>query len=138
VPELPSTVDPKVFAAVQRCFCSALELDPDEVTYHSKILDDLGAESLDLLDVVFRLEKEFRIQIPRGGLETQAKQVDGEPGEVDGRLTEAGAAKMREIIPEVPASEIKAGMKSAELPKVFRVGTFYNLVVALVAAKQTA
>ena len=138
MPELPSTVDPKIFAAIQRCFCNALELDPDEVTYHSKILDDLGAESLDLLDVVFRLEKEFRIQIPRGGLETQAKDVGGEPGEVDGRITEAGAAKLREIMPEVPPSEIKAGMKSVELPKVFRVGTFYNLIVALVTAKQNA
>jgi len=68
----PADLDPEAFASVQRCFCEALELEPDEVSYDSTVLDDLGAESLDLLDVVFRLERAFDIQIPRGGLEAQA------------------------------------------------------------------
>lgn len=133
--DLPEHVDPEMFATVRASFCEALELDDDEVAWDSKILDDLGAESLDLLDVVFRLERSFDIQIPRGGLEAQAEDVDGEPGEVDGRLTEAGAARLRELMPEVPAGEITAGMKSAELATVFRVGTFYNIVKALLDQK---
>lgn len=133
--ELPANVNPEHFAKVQRAFMEALELDEDEVGWDSKILDDLGAESLDLLDVVFRLERAFDIQIPRGGLEAQAKEVDGAPGEVDGKLTEAGAARLRELMPEVPPDEIHAGLKSAELPKVFRVGTFYNIVTSLLDEK---
>lgn len=132
---LPSNVDADIFASVQRAFMEALELDEDEVDWDSKILDDLGAESLDLLDVVFRLERAFDIQIPRGGLEAQAKEVDGEPGEIDGRLTEAGAARLRAMMPEVPANEIPAGLKSAELPRVFRVGTFHNIVATLLNEK---
>ena len=134
--ELPPGIDPKVYEVVRKCFCEALELEMDEVVYSAKILDDLGAESLDLLDVVFRLERAFDIQIPRGGLSEQAKMVDGQPGEVDGRLTEAGAAKLREIMPEVPAAEIHAGMKSTELGKVFRVGTFVHIVMATQKAKE--
>lgn len=133
---VPPSVDETMFATVQRAFCEALELDPEEVPFDAKVLDDLGAESLDLLDVVFRLERSFGIQVPRGGLESQAKEVDGKPGEVDGRLTEAGAKRLRELMPEVPPAEIRAGMKTAELPRVFRVGTFYNIVKALVEAKK--
>jgi acyl carrier protein len=138
VSQLPSGVDPQVFATVQRCFCDALELDPDEVGYSDKVLDDLGAESLDLLDVVFRLERAFQIQIPRGGLEQKAKELGGEPGEIDGRLTAAGVERLRELMPEVPATELAVGMKASELPRVFRVGTFYNIVVALLQHKQQA
>lgn len=134
--ETPAHVDADIFDKVQEAFCEALELDEDEVTWDARILDDLGAESLDLLDVVFRLERAFDIQIPRGGLEAKAKEVDGEPGEVEGRLTEAGAARLRELMPEVPAAELQAGMKTSELGRVFRVGTFYNIVKALLEAKE--
>lgn len=133
--KLPDHVDPAVFDVVQRCFCEALELDPHEVTWSSRVLSDLDAESLDLLDVVFRLEQAFGIQIPRGGLENQAKDVDGQPGEINGRLTAAGAAKLREVMPEVPAKEIFEGLKTVQIPELFRVGTFYNIVVALRALK---
>jgi len=133
----PADLDTQVFATVQRCFCEALELDPHEVTFDSRVLDDLGAESLDLLDLVFRLERSFDIQIPRGGLEAEAQKVDGEPGEVDGKLTQAGADRLRQVMPEVPPDEITAGMRSDELPTVFRVGTFYHLVQRL-RAEQAA
>ncbi len=135
VNKIPTTIDPDVFTKVRDCFCETLELDADEVEWNSRLLDDLGAESIDLLDVVFRLESTFEIQIPRGGVEAQAKNVDGEPGEIDGRLTIAGRDKLRSLMPEVPADEIFEGMKTSEIGRVFRVGTFVNIVTALLAEK---
>jgi acyl carrier protein len=137
-PRLPTGVeyDAEIFAKVQKCFCDALELEVDEVGYYAKVLDDLGAESLDLLDVVFRLERAFDVQIPRGGLENKAKMVDGQPGEIDGKLTKVGADTLRLIMPEVPPEEILEGMKVTEIPRVFRVGTFYVLVWVLVTHKK--
>lgn len=137
-PRLPVGVeyDAEIFAKVQKCFCDALELDVDEVGFYAKVLDDLGAESLDLLDVVFRLERAFDVQIPRGGFEAKAKMVDGQPGEIDGKLTKIGAETLRLIMPEVPPEEITEGMKITELPRTFRVGTFYVLVWVLVAHKK--
>lgn len=132
---LPSNIDQDILDKVRNCFCEALELDDDEVEWDSKILDDLGAESLDLLDVVFRLERAFDIQIPRAGLESQAKEVDGQPGEIDGKLTAIGAARLRELMPEVPEDEIFEGMKASAIATVFRVGTFYNIVIALLEQK---
>ena len=97
--------------------------------------DPRRSESLDLLDVVFRLERAFDIQIPRAGLESQAKEVDGQPGEIDGKLTAIGAARLRELMPEVPEDEIFEGMKASAIATVFRVGTFYNIVIALLDQK---
>ncbi|MFT7521953.1 MAG: acyl carrier protein [Kiritimatiellia bacterium] len=133
----PADLNADVFSTVCRCFCDALELEPDEITFDSKIIDDLGAESLDLLDVVFRLERSFDIQIPRGGLESQAADVDGEPGEVDGLLTAAGAHRLREVMPEVPPEEIFAGMRVDELAGTFRTGTFYYMVQRLLVAQSS-
>ena len=134
---LPAYVAPAVFEKVRRAFCEALELEPHEVTWDARVLDDLDAESLDLLDVVFRLEQAFDVQIPRGGIEARAKEAEGEePGQVNGRLTATGARKLAEIMPEVPPGEIFEGMKTAEIPRVFRVLTFYNIVTALMKAKE--
>ena len=135
---LPDYVDAIIFRKVQDCFCEALELDDFEVTWDAKIFDDLGAESLDLLDVVFRLERSFDIQIPRGGIEAEARITQDGPGEIDGRLTEAGVRRLQATMPEVPAAEFVVGMKVSELPSVFRVGSFYNLVISLLATKQVA
>jgi len=125
------SVDPAIFLSVQQCFCEALELDPEEVHWESKVLEDLGAESLDLLDVVFRLERTFDIQIPRGDIEASMRQTEDGPGEVDGRLTQAGCNRLQSMMPEVPTDEIRVGMKVSELGTVFRVGTFYRIVVSL-------
>ena len=135
---IPEHVDALIYEKVKECFCEALELDSDEVHWDSLILDDLGAESLDLLDVVFRLERSFDVQIPRGGIEAETKMTAEGPGEVDGRLTEAGCKQLRRMMPEVPEDEIFVGMKVSELGTVFRVATFYQMVVSLLEAKKVA
>jgi acyl carrier protein len=126
---MPTWIEPVQYARVEACFMEALELDSDEIQWNSKILEDLGAESLDLLDIVFRLEREFDIQIPRGQLAAEAG------GEENGLLTESGCTRLRELMPEVPEDELQPGMKTSELPTVFRVATFYNLVSTLLAEK---
>ena len=135
MPEMPNTVDPEIFSKVQACFCDALELDTDEVHWDSKVFDDLDAESIAIQDVVFQIESAFDIQIPRGGMVAQAKDVDGVPGEVDGRLTIAGRDKLRDMMPEVPPEEIVEGMKSSEIGLTYRVGTIVNIVIELLNEK---
>ena len=133
----PHPRDPAVFDVVQHAFAEALGLDLDEVDYDSKIIDDLGAESLDLLDIVFRLERAFDIKIPRGGIETAAKDglQDGETYEVNGVLTPLGLTKLSEAMPEVPREEFREGLKVAEVPLLFRVATFCRLVCHLIEEK---
>jgi acyl carrier protein len=62
----------QVFPVVRECFADALGLDEDEVCLDSYVIDDLGAESLDFLDISFRLEEAFEIKIPRGDIQRGA------------------------------------------------------------------
>lgn len=130
----PEDMEPSRYQRVQACFMEALELDEDELQWDSKILEDLGAESLDLLDIVFRLEREFDIQIPRGQIASGADAEDG--GEENGRLTEVGCTRLRELMPEVPPEDIQPGFKTSEIPTLFRVATFYNVVTTLLEQKE--
>lgn len=121
---------------VKAAFVEALGIDDDEVTLESKIFDDLGAESLDLLEIVFLLERTFDIKIPRGGVkEASQAGVDPSQYEVDGKLTELALEKLRELMPEVDPSEIKTGLCSNDIPRLFRVQTFVNIVTRLLAEK---
>jgi len=131
--------DPAIWEKVRDAFAEALGLDEDEVELHHKIIEDLDAESLDFLDIAFRLERAFDIKIPRGGIESTAREDVGEEEyEVDGVLTSAAVARLREAMPEVPEGELPDGLRTAEVAEHFRVATFYNLVVHLLSEKAKA
>ena len=92
------SVKPEVFSKVQEALVDALGVDDDEVTEEATMVGDLGAESIDFLDIVFKLEKAFEITIPRDELFpddilTNAEFIDG------GKVTEAGLAKLKERMP---------------------------------------
>lgn len=132
----PVEVDPEIWDKVRRAFAEALGLEEDEVELDHKIIDDLEAESLDFLDIAFRLERAFDVKIPRGGIEKEAREGDGVDD--DGCLTAEGVRRLREAMPEVPADEITVGMRTSEIPETFRVSTFYGLVVQLLSEKDAA
>lgn len=129
--------DPVVLNGVRTAFADALGLSRDEVQFDSVVLSGLGAESLDLLDIAFRLERAFDIRIPRGGIESTSRQGldQSEPYEVGGVLTGAALVRLAEAMPEVPAAEFRAGLKVSEVATLLRVGTFYNIVSGLLAQK---
>ena len=129
--------DPEVWSKVQTAFAEALGLDDDEVELNHRVIADLDAESLDFLDIAFRLERAFGIKIPRGGIEQAAKDgLDNEPYEVDGVLTPSALDRLIQAMPEVPRGEFAEGLRVAQVPELFRVATFYNLVVHLLAEKE--
>jgi acyl carrier protein len=109
------------------------------VVLTAKVIDDLGAESLDFLDIAYRLEQAFKVKIPRG--EIKAKSQEGlaaSDWEVDGLLTEKALAKLAEAMPEVDPAEIKPGLRAKDIPRLFTVATFYAMVVKLLAEKDAA
>lgn len=125
-----------VYLKVKDAFMEALGVDDDEVEPNSKVFDDLGAESLDLLEIVYLLEHAFEIKIPRDGVREASKQdIDPSDYEVDGKLTDLALTKLREIMPEVDPSEIVPGLTANEIPRLFRVQTFVNIVVELLREK---
>jgi len=88
----------EVFSKVQTALVDALGVDEEEVTPTARLVGDLGAESIDFLDIVFRLEKAFEIKIPRGELFpedilTNAQYVQ------NGRLTPEGLTQLKQRMP---------------------------------------
>ncbi len=109
-----------------------LDRDAAGIRENDRIVDDLGADSLDLLDLVFQLEQRFRVRISPREIERRTKDIlGGAPLEVDGVYTPEALAELRKSLPEVPADELADGLSVAELPRRFRVATFANLVARL-------
>src|SRR3954468_4295776 len=89
----------EIYTKVSETLVEALNVDEDEIKPSATLQGDLGAESIDFLDVVFRLEREFRIRIPRGELFPESV-FQGDPDFVrDGRVTEQGMAELRSRMP---------------------------------------
>lgn len=122
-----------VYPKVSEIIADVLVIDEDQVSLNSRLIADLGAESIDFLDLVFQLEKEFKIKIPRGQLEKNARgDLAEDEFEKGGVLTEQGLAALKNYLSEVPAEQFKTTMKVNEIPMLFTVETFCKLVVSAV------
>jgi acyl carrier protein len=99
-----------------------------EVQTTANLMAELGAESLDFLDIVFRIEREFGIEITRGEMERAARgdMTDDEFAPA-GVISDAGLARLRELLPE-SAERIQPGLRPREILGLFTVQTFANLV----------
>lgn len=124
---------------VRMCIAQALGIDIEEVVPEAILFDDLGAESLDLLDIVFRLEKTFGVQIPRGGIQNNVLSGEGFKEEdlvKDGVLTPLGRERLIKEMPEVNPERIPEGFRVEDIPTLFTVQTFINLIKKHLAAKK--
>lgn len=100
-----------------------------EVKLTSVLMADLHAESLDFLDIVFRIERDFDIEITRGEME-QASRGDMSQDEFapNGVISEAGLVRLRELMPEA-ADRIVPGLRPSTILTLFSVQTFANMVI---------
>jgi acyl carrier protein len=122
----------EILSGVCLCLAKVVDRDAGSIREGDKIIDDLGADSLDLLDLVFQLEQHFGIRIKTRDLERRAQEELGDsPLEVDGVYTEPALDRLRRSMSEVPPEELAFGLRTAELPYRFRVATFVNLVERL-------
>ena len=125
-----------IYPKVRDIIADVLVLDQDQVALTSRLIADLGAESIDFLDLVFQLEKEFAIKIPRGQLEKNARgDLAEEEFEKNGVLTPQGLTALKNYLSEVPADHFKTNMKVNEIPMLFTVETFCKLVVSALHEK---
>ena len=128
-----------VYPKVREIIADVLVIDEEEVSLNSRLITDLGVESIDFLDLVFQLEKEFKIKIPRGQLEKNARgDLAEDEFEKGGSLTAAGLQALKNYLSEVPADQFKTNMKVNEIPMLFTVETFCKLVVAAVSQLQAS
>ena len=130
--EIPVTQDEvmAVYPKVAETMADALGCDVEDIKPDVSLIEGLDAESIDFLDMVFRLERAFKIKIPRGKIVENARgDLPEAEFEHNGIVTDKGLAQLREYLSEVPAERFKTPMKVADIPRLFTPTTFCKLVV---------
>ena len=127
----------EIYDKVRGVLVDALGVDDDEVTPEAVIKDDLGAESIDFLDIMFRLEKAFGIKIPRG--EMIPENLQNDPNFVkDGKVTPQGIADLKARMPHSNFSRFEADPKLDNMSKLFTVDAIVNYVESKLNQQPTA
>jgi acyl carrier protein len=126
-----------VYPKVAQIIADALGCELEDVKPKASLIQDLDAESIDFLDLVFRLEKGFGVKIPRGKIVEDARGPLPEAEfETKGIVTEAGMARLREFLGEVPVDRFKTPMKAGDVPRLFTTETFCKVVIRAQRAAQ--
>jgi acyl carrier protein len=119
-----------VFPTVAETMADALGCDVADIKLDVSLIEGLDAESIDFLDRVFRLERAFKIKIPRGKIIDNARGSLSEADfEQKGVLTETGLKQLRSYLSEIPAERFADPMKVKDIPRLFTPETFCKLVV---------
>lgn len=119
-----------VFPTVARTIADALGIEPEEVKLDVSLIEGLDAESIDFLDLVFRLERAFKVKIPRGKIVEEARgDLPEAEFENKGIVTERGMERLRAFLSEVPAERFRTPMPVVDIPRLFTAETFAKLVI---------
>lgn len=128
----------EIYKKVQGVLVDALGVDEDEVTPQATLRDDLGAESIDFLDIVFRLEKAFTtdptkpFKIPRGELFPEDLQtMQSDPKFVkDGKITPEGMTELKKRMPFADFTDFEKDPEVDRAQSLLTVNTITNYVTS--------
>ena len=119
-----------VFPTVQKTVADALGCDVEDIEIDVSLIEGLDAESIDFLDLIFRLERAFKVKVPRGKIiEDVRGDMSVEDFEQNGLLTEKGLARLREYLSEIPDDRFKPGMLVDAIARLYTPETFCKLVI---------
>ena len=124
----------EVFELVKEGLVEALALDDDEVTREATMVGDLGAESIDFLDIVFRLEKSFDITIPQKDLFPQDVLTDAQYVE-DGVVNPAGITELKQRMPFADLSKFEQNPNVQEFGEMLTVNDLCRYIESRVDAE---
>ncbi len=118
----------EVFQKVQGVLVDALGVDEGEVTPEATLMGDLGAESIDFLDIVFRLEKAFGMKVPREELFPAESLLNNPELVSNGKFTSKGLAELRAKVPHTDLTEFVKDPSISKIPDLFTVNAIVNYV----------
>ena len=126
-----------VYPKVAQIIADALGADAAQVKLDVPLIEGLDAESIDFLDLVFRLERASSTILPRGILTPNARgDLPESDFEQKGLVTDAGLKRLREFLGEVPAERFRSPLKSVDIPRLFTPETFCKVVLRAQRAAQ--
>jgi acyl carrier protein len=121
----------EIFEKVRTTLVDALNVDEDEVTLASRLRADLNAESIDFLDIVFRLEKQFNVKIPREELFPESIFQGDADYVADGKVTAKGLDELQKQMPFADLTEFRKDPRLDKMEDLFTV----DLIVSYLQKK---
>jgi len=118
----------EIFKQVQVVLVDALGVDEEEVTPEAKLMGDLGAESIDFLDIVFRMEKAFSLKIPREELFPAENIITNKDYVSNGKLTHLGIEELRKSMPHTDFTDFVDDPSISKIGDLFTVDVLVNFV----------
>jgi acyl carrier protein len=111
----------EIYQRVSVILIEALNVEEEEIKPTATLQGDLGAESIDFLDIVFRLEREFGVKIPRGDLFPESI-FQGDPEFLqNGKVTEKGLAELRQRMPFADLAQFEQNPEQTAVEDLFTV-----------------
>ena len=130
---MPSTEE--IYQKVSATLVEALNVDEEDIKPTATLQGDLGAESIDFLDIVFRLEREFGIKIPRDELFPESI-FQGDPDFVhDGKVTDKGLAELRQRMPFADLSKFESNPEVGAISDLFTVELIARYIQGKISVK---
>ena len=118
----------EIYSKVSATLVEALNVDEEDIKPTSTLQGDLGAESIDFLDIVFRLEREFGIHVPRGELFVEQAVMGDAGGGRGGQMTEEDLAALRTRMPYADLTGLDRDRRPDSLTDLFTVGLLVRYV----------
>lgn len=135
--EVKAYSDEEILRTIKEIIGKVVLMSPDEISDEASLVDDVGMESIDFLDVAFRLEETYGISLPRQDFIQRFVDKLG-PGVLsrDGKISPQGVKLLRLGFPEVDPGRIHEGMKENEVFYLVSAKTYLNLVKRGLAVAQ--
>ncbi len=128
--------EPEILKQLKPLLVEVLGVPPERVGWDSVLVRDLGAESIDLLDLSFRIEEKFQVVLDANELEREVgKRLVGGSYEQNGLLSDAALAEIQRVAPELDSAKLVRGLRKADLPALLTVGFFVRLIARKLAAR---
>ena len=119
-----------IYPKIAEIIAAALPCEVERVKPEASLIDALGAQSIDFLDIVFRLERAFKVKIPRGKIIEEARgNLSQAEFEHAGEVSPAGLERLRAFLSEVPPERFTSPLKVADIPRLFTTETFCRIVI---------
>jgi acyl carrier protein len=126
----------EVFEKVKLAIVESADVEENEVEMGKTLIDDLGIDSIDMMELIYSLEKSYGIQLEIGDFEgAMSKEMGDVPFAKENIITKEGLDKLREVMPEVDQAKIKEGLSVFNIPFLFTVESFCKLVIKKIELK---
>lgn len=130
------SADERTMEAVKEAVVEALGVSPDEVVPDASLLDDLGAESIDLLDMLFRVDRKIGVKIKASEISDyiQGGMTEDEFGTPAGVISERGLAYLKTVMPQIDTAQLSGTLPAEKVINLFTVQNLADMVAARAGA----